>query len=66
MSAGLNDKGQAQIILFRGNEGENIRKNMINEDVIEGIVALPPKLFYVTFTIQPITKKKQFYVSGAK
>ena len=43
--------GQAAIIcsqgiLFRGNEEEEIRKNMIKEDIIEGIIALPPKLFY--------------------
>lgn len=53
MFASLNNKGQAAIIcsqgvLFRGNEEENIRKNMISEDVIEGIIALPPKLFYGT------------------
>jgi type I restriction enzyme M protein len=53
MFASLNNKGQAAIIcsqgiLFRGNEEENIRKYMINEDIIEGIVALPPKLFYGT------------------
>jgi type I restriction enzyme M protein len=51
--ASLNRNGQAAIIcsqgiLFRGNEEENIRKNMISEDIIEGIVALPPKLFYGT------------------
>ena len=49
----LNDKGQAAIIcsqgvLFRGNEEARIRENMIKEDVIEGIIALPPKLFYGT------------------
>ena len=53
MFSSLNNKGQAAIIcsqgvLFRGNEEENIRKNMINEDILEGIVALPPKLFYGT------------------
>ena len=61
MLASLNEKGQAAIIcsqgiLFRGNEEENIRKNMIlgdpqkgiERDVIEGIVALPEKLFYGT------------------
>ena len=36
----------AQGTLFRGNEKEEIRKNMIKEDVIEGVIALPPKLFY--------------------
>jgi type I restriction enzyme M protein len=49
----LNDKGQAAIIcsqgvLFRGNEESRIRENMIKEDIIEGVVALPPKLFYGT------------------
>jgi type I restriction enzyme M protein len=49
----LNDKGQAAIIcsqgvLFRGNEESRIRENMIKEDIIEGIIALPPKLFYGT------------------
>jgi type I restriction enzyme M protein len=53
MLASLNDKGQAAIIcsqgvLFRGNEEENIRKNMITEDIIEGIIGLPEKLFYGT------------------
>ncbi len=53
MFSSLNAKGQAAIIcsqgvLFRGNEEENICKNMIDEDIIEGIVALPPKLFYGT------------------
>lgn len=53
MFASLNNKGQAAIIcsqgvLFRGNEEENIRKSMINEDIIEGIIALPQKLFYGT------------------
>ena len=49
----LNDKGQAAIIcsqgvLFRGNEESTIREKMIKEDVIEGVIALPPKLFYGT------------------
>ena len=53
MFASLNDKGQAAIIcsqgvLFRGNEEAKIRENMIKEDIIEGIIALPPKLFYGT------------------
>jgi type I restriction enzyme M protein len=53
MFSSLNEKGQAAIIysqgiLFRGNEEEKIRENMIKEDVIEGIIALPPKLFYGT------------------
>src|SRR4030095_16932596 len=49
----LNEKGQAAIIcsqgiLFRSNEEVRIRENMIREDVIEGVVALPVKLFYGT------------------
>jgi len=49
----LNEKGQAAIIcsqgvLFRGSEETKIRKEMISEDVIEGIIALPPKLFFGT------------------
>lgn len=61
MLASLNDKGRAAIIcsqgiLFRGGEEEEIRKNMIlgnhekglQGDMIEGIVALPEKLFYGT------------------
>jgi type I restriction enzyme M protein len=38
----------SQGVLFRGNEEEKIRKNMISQDIIEGIIALPPKLFYGT------------------
>jgi type I restriction enzyme M protein len=53
MFASLNDKGQAAIIcsqgvLFRVNEEAKIRENMIKEDIIEGVIALPPKLFYGT------------------
>ena len=53
MFTSLNKKGQAAIIcsqgiLFRGNEEVKIREGMIKEDAIEGIVALPEKLFYGT------------------
>jgi len=53
MFSQLNDKGQAAIIcsqgvLFRGGEEAKIREGMINEDVIEGIIALPTKLFFGT------------------
>jgi type I restriction enzyme M protein len=53
MFASLNDNGQAAIIcspgvLSRGNEEAKIRENMIKEDIIEGVIALPPKLFYGT------------------
>jgi type I restriction enzyme M protein len=53
MLASLNQKGQAAIIcsqgvLFRGNEEAKIRQGMINDDVVEGIIALPEKLFFGT------------------
>jgi type I restriction enzyme M protein len=53
MFSSLNSSGQAAIIcsqgiLFRGNEEQTIREGMIKEDIIEGIVALPQKLFYGT------------------
>lgn len=53
MLSQLNEKGQAAIIcsqgvLFRGGEEVKIRQGMIKEDVIEGIVALPPALFFGT------------------
>ena len=53
MFSSLNEKGQVAVIcsqgvLFRGNEESRIRENMIKEDVIEGIIALPPNLFYGT------------------
>jgi type I restriction enzyme M protein len=51
MFSSLNHSGQAAIVcsqgvMFRGGDEEKIREGMIKEDVIEGIVALPPKLFY--------------------
>jgi len=53
MFSQLNQKGQAAIIcsqgvLFRGNEEVKIRERMMKEDVIEGIIALPPALFFGT------------------
>jgi type I restriction enzyme M protein len=53
MYSQLNEKGQAAIIcsqgvLFRGNEESKIREGMISEDVIEGVIALPEKLFFGT------------------
>ena len=61
MLSSLNEKGQAAIvcsqgILFRGGEEGKIRKNMITGnaennlkgDVIEGIIALPQKMFWGT------------------
>lgn len=53
MFSQLNKKGRAAIIcsqgvLFRGNEESRIREGMITEDVIEGVIALPEKLFFGT------------------
>ena len=61
MLSSLNEKGQAGIIcsqgvLFRGGEEGKIRKNMIvgnkedklKGDVIDGIIALPQKMFWGT------------------
>jgi type I restriction enzyme M protein len=53
MYSSLNDTGQVAVIcsqgvLFRGNEESRIRENMIKEDVIEGVIALPPKVFFGT------------------
>ncbi|MGI0037285.1 MAG: N-6 DNA methylase, partial [Nitrososphaera sp.] len=53
MFSQLNEKGQAAIIcsqgvLFRGGEEVKIRQGMIKEDIIEGIIALPPALFFGT------------------
>ena len=61
MLSSLNEKGQACIVcsqgvLFRGGEEGKIRKNMIvgskennlKEDMIEGIIALPQKMFWGT------------------
>ena len=53
MYAQLNEKGQAAIVcsqgvLFRGGTEAEIREGMIGEDVIEGIIAIPEKLFFGT------------------
>jgi type I restriction enzyme M protein len=53
MYSSLNDTGQVAVIcsqgvLFRGNEESRIRENMIKEDIIEGVIALPPKVFFGT------------------
>ena len=61
MLASLNEAGQAAIVcsqgvLFRGNEEQKIRKNMVlgdekkglQGDVIEAVIALPAKIFYGT------------------
>lgn len=49
----LNENGRAGIVvphgvLFRGGSEGNIRKKMIEDDLIEGVIGLPPKLFYGT------------------
>lgn len=38
----------SQGVLFRGGDEEKIREGMIKGDLVEGTVALPPKLFYGT------------------
>jgi type I restriction enzyme M protein len=53
MATSLNKNGQAAIvsalgILFRSGIENTIRENMIKEDVIEGIISLPPALFFGT------------------
>lgn len=53
MYSTLNKKGKAAIIasqgvLFRGGEEAKIREEMINQDAIEAIIALPEGLFYGT------------------
>lgn len=53
MYSQLNENGQAAIVcsqgvLFRGNEEAKIRKGMIDEDVIEGVIAIPEGLFFGT------------------
>ena len=81
MFAQLNNTGQAAIIcsqgvLFRGGAEKNIRAGMINEDVIEGVIALPEKLFFGTgipACILVLNKKKPtkrknkiIFIYGAK
>lgn len=53
MYAQLNKHGQAAIVcsqgvLFRGGVEKSIRKGLIQEDVIEAVIALPEKLFFGT------------------
>lgn len=81
MLAQLNDRGQAAIIcsqgvLFRGSTEAKIRQGMVDEDVIEGIIALPQKLFFGTSIpacvlilnrAKPIKRKgKIIFIHGAK
>jgi len=49
--ATLDDKGRAGIVLdngalFRGRKEGEIRESVIEDDLIEAVVALPPKIFY--------------------
>ncbi|PGS99419.1 type I restriction-modification system subunit M [Bacillus cereus] len=53
MVATLNHEGKAGVILpsgvlFRGSTESDIREGLINEDLIESIIGLPPNLFYGT------------------
>lgn len=53
MLAQLAERGQAAIIcsqgvLFRGGAEKKIRKGMVDADVVEGVIALPEKLFFGT------------------
>jgi len=77
----LNKKGKAAIVssqgvLFREKTEQTIRKNMIDSDVIEAIIALPKNLFYNTGTPACILilnknkpesrKKKILFIYAAK
>lgn len=35
-------------VLFRGGKEKEIRENMLNADILEGLISLPPQLFYGT------------------
>ena len=53
MVATVNPTGKVGVVLphgalFRGGAEEKIRKGMIEEDFIEAVIGLPPKLFYGT------------------
>lgn len=53
MIATLNQKGKMGVVvphgvLFRGAAEGTIRKNMLEEDLIEAVIGLPPNLFYGT------------------
>lgn len=53
MQASLNKKGKAAIVcsqgvLFRGNREGNIRKEFVENDKIEAVIALPSNLFFGT------------------
>lgn len=53
MVATLNDKGQVGVVLphgvlFRGGAEGEIRKRMLQDDLFEAVIGLPPNLFYGT------------------
>lgn len=53
MIASCKDNGKVAVVmphgvLFRGSKEKEIRKGFVGKDIIEGIISLPPKLFYGT------------------
>ena len=81
MIAIANSKGRVGVVLphgvlFRGGAEGKIRKGIVEEDLLEGVIGLPPKLFYgagipaCLFIInrdKPKEKKgKVFFLYGAK
>lgn len=53
MLASCDKKGKVVVVmphgvLFRGGKEKEIRENMLKADVLEGIISLPPQLFYGT------------------
>ncbi|MDI9357779.1 MAG: N-6 DNA methylase [Phycisphaerales bacterium] len=53
MLASCNKKGMVVVVmphgvLFRGGKEKDIREGMLKADVIEGVISLPPQLFYGT------------------
>ncbi len=53
MISSLNQNGICAVVtqlgtLFRGDQEQEIRKKIIEDDIIESIIGLPPKLFYGT------------------
>ncbi len=53
MLASLKQNGKMSVVmphgvLFRGGKEKEIRRKMLETDVVEGIIGLPPKLFYGT------------------
>ena len=53
MLASLKQNGRMSVVmphgvLFRGGREKEIRRKMLEADVVEGIIGLPPKLFYGT------------------